>query len=166
VADTGRTRVIPDPATGRMQRGPGGTDGKADNGSVFKFVFNENNPRKVDSFSVLAQGDDSLGDLFTPFRNPDNMGTSVNSLMVQEDHDDAKIWQYDFASEEWGVVATVNDPDGESSGIVDASEWFGEGSWILDVQGHGTFVEEEVDSEGVLRKLESGQLLLMKIPGS
>ena len=45
----------------------------------------------------------------------------------------------------WSVVATVNDPDGESSGIVDASEWFGPGSWILDVQGHGVNVAEEVD---------------------
>jgi hypothetical protein len=149
-----------------MTRGPGGTTGQADNGSVFRFVFNEKNPRKVDSFSVLAQGDTSGAGDFVEFVNPDNMGTSVNSLMVQEDADDARIWQYDFDSGTWVVVAMVNDEDWESSGIVDASEWFGPGSWLLDVQGHGTFVEEEVDSEGVLRKLESGQLLLMKIPGS
>jgi hypothetical protein len=166
VADTGRTRVVPDPETGRMMRGPGGTIGQADNGSVFRFEFNEKNPRKVDSFSVLAQGDDSLGDLFNPFRNPDNMGTSANSLMVQEDHDDAKIWRYDLTSGAWSVVASVNDPDGESSGIVDASEWFGDGAWILDVQGHGVNVLEEVQPDGTLLKLESGQLLLMKIPGS
>jgi hypothetical protein len=133
VADTGRSRVIPDPDTGRMKRGPGGTVGSADNGSVFKFVFNEKNPRKVESFSVLVQGDDPGQADFVGFVSPDNMGTSLNSLIVQEDTDDAKIWQYDFASEEWGVVATVNDPDGESSGIVDASEWFGSGAWILDV---------------------------------
>jgi hypothetical protein len=165
VADTGRSRVVPDPETGRMQRGPGGTVGQADNGSIFKFVFNEKNPRKVDSFSVLAQGDASDGDLYTPFVNPDNMDTSLNSLMVQEDHNDAKIWRYDLASGTWSVVATVNDPDGESSGIVDASEWFGEGSWILDVQGHGVNVDEEI-VDGVRLKLESGQLLLMVIPGS
>jgi hypothetical protein len=165
VADTGRTRVIPDPNTGRMTRGPGGTVGQADNGSIFKFVFNEKNPRKVDSFMVLAQGDASGEALFTPFINPDNMDTSANSLMVQEDNDNARIWQYDFTFDTWGVVATVNDPDGESSGIVDASEWFGDGSWILDVQGHGANVLEEV-IDGVTRKLESGQLLLMKIPGS
>jgi hypothetical protein len=165
VADTGRTRVVPDPETGRMQRGPGGTVGQADNGSIFKFVFNEKNPRKVDSFSVLAQGDTSERDLYTPFVNPDNMDTSANSLMVQEDTSNAKIWRYDFGTTTWSVVATVNDPDGESSGIVDASEWFGPGSWILDVQGHGENVDEEI-VDGVLLKRESGQLLLMNIPGS
>ena len=98
--------------------------------------------------------------------NPDNIDTSANSLMVQEDTDEAKIWHQDLATGTWSVVATVNDPDGESSGIVDASDWFGPGSWILDVQGHGSNFAEEIDSEGILRKLEDGQLLLMKIPGS
>ena len=69
--------------------------------------------------------------------SPDNMDTSVNSLMVQEDTDNAKIWRYDFGTTSWSVVATVNDPDGESSGIVDASQWFGSGTWLLDVQAHG-----------------------------
>jgi hypothetical protein len=166
VADTGRTRVVPDDETGRMKRGPSGTEGFADNGSVFRFVFNENNPRKVDSFSVLAQGDDPDGDMFVSFVNPDNMDTSANSLMVQEDADDAKIWRYDFGSGAWSVVATVNDPDGESSGIVDASEWFGAGAWILDVQSHGVNVDEELLPDGTLLKREDGQLLLMVIPGS
>jgi hypothetical protein len=53
VADTGTTRIVPDPATGRMLRGPSGTLGMANNGRIFKFVFNEKNPRQVDSFSVL-----------------------------------------------------------------------------------------------------------------
>jgi hypothetical protein len=135
-----------------MTRGPSGTQGFADNGSVFKFVFNENNPRKVDSFSVLAQGDSDSDDLFVPFVNPDNMGTSVNSLMVQEDADWAKIWQYDLTSGNWVEVAMVNDEDWESSGIVDASEWFGPGTWLLNVQGHGTFVDSMVDENGVFIK--------------
>jgi len=165
VADTGRSRIVPDDETGRMMRGPGGTVGSADNGRIFKFVFNEDNPRKVDSFSVFADGDAPSASEFVPFFNPDNMDTSANSLMVQEDTGDAKIWWYDFGSSSWSVVATVNDPRGESSGIVDASEWFGAGAWILDVQGHGVFVDQEV-IDGVTRKLESGQLLLMVIPGS
>jgi hypothetical protein len=166
-ADTGRTRIVPDPATGRMKRGPGGTTGLADNGRIFKFVFNRKNPRKVDSFSVFADGDvPPESPVFVAMTNPDNMDTSFNSLMVQEDADNAKIWQYDFVMEDWSVVATVNDPDGESSGIVDASEWFGDGAWILDVQGHGNNAVEEVDGGGILRKLVSGQLLLMNIPGT
>jgi hypothetical protein len=162
VADTGASRVVPDPETGRMLRGPGGTVGLADHGRIFRFVFNEKNPRKVDSFSVFADGDgpEAIG-----FTSPDNMDTSANSLMVQEDTDNAKIWHYDFGSESWSVVATVNDPDGESSGIVDASKWFGEGSWLLDVQAHGSNVKEEQVGD-VLYKRESGQLLLMVLPDS
>ena len=166
IADTGRSRVVPDPNTGRLVRGPGGTVGFADNGRIFRLEFNENNPRKVISFSVMAQGDDPNGGRFVPFVSPDNMDTSVHSLMVQEDADNAKIWRYDFASGSWSVAATVNDPDGESSGIVDASAWFGEGTWLLDVQGHGLYVDQELLPDGTLLKRESGQLILMKIPGS
>lgn len=165
VADTGTSRVIPDPATGRMRRGPGGTVGLANNGRIFRFVFDENNPRKVDSFSVFADGDAPGSDVFVAFRSPDNIGTSANSLMVQEDTSNAKIWRYDFAAGTWSVVATVNDPSGESSGIVDASAWFGDGAWMLVVQGHGTYVDQEQVGE-VLFKRESGQLILMVIPGS
>ncbi len=166
IADTGRSRVVPDPATGRLVRGPSGTTGLADNGAVFKMVFDENNPRKVVSFSMMAQGDDAGAGAFVPFVSPDNMDTSANSLMVQEDADNAKIWQLDLSSGAWSVVATVNDPDGESSGIVDASYWFGPGAWLLDVQAHGTFLETELQPDGTLLKLEDGQLMLMKIPGS
>ena len=166
VADTGRSRVVPDPATGRMVRGPGGTVGQADNEAIFKFVMDPHNPRKVDSFSMVAQGDDPATDAYVPFVSPDNMGTSSTSLMVQEDTDNARIWQHEFATGDWRVVGTVNDPDGESSGIVDASEWFGPGSWLLGVQAHGSNVREELDGDGVLRKLEDGQPMLMTLPGS
>ena len=165
VADTGQTRIVPDPETGRMMRGPSGTAGLADNGRIFKFVFNEKNPRKVDSFSVFADGDAPAAPEFVAFANPDNIDTSANSLMVQEDADEAKIWRYDFGSGDWSVVATVNDPEGESSGIVDASAWFGPGAWLLDVQAHGTFIDQEQVGD-VLFKREDGQLMLMVIPGS
>lgn len=165
VADTGRSRIVPDVETGRMLRGPSGTVGSADNGRIFKFVFSSKDPRRVASFSVLADGDAPDSPEFVAMTNPDNIDTSANSLMVQEDADEAKIWRLNFASGAWNVVASVNDPDGESSGIVDASDWFGPGSWVLDVQGHGANVVEEQQGE-VLRKLESGQLILMRIPGT
>jgi hypothetical protein len=165
VADTGSTRIISDPATGRMRRGPSGTVGFADHGRIFKFVMNANNPRKVDSFSVFADGDAPGTPEFVAFTSPDNVETSASSLMVQEDTDEASIWRYDFATGSWSVVATVNDPDGESSGIVNASAWFGPGAWLLDVQGHGLYVDQEI-RDGVLYKRESGQLMLMIIPGS
>ena len=41
------------------------------------------------------------------------------------------------------------------------------GTWLLDVQGHGANVDEDIISDPPnLVKRESGQLLLMKIPGS
>jgi hypothetical protein len=172
VADTGRDRVIPDPNTGRLIRGPSGTVGQADKGSVFEMVFARRNPRVVKSLTVLAQGDDTSGDAFVPFTSPDNLGSSAKSLMMQEDTSNAKIWRHDLGSGDWNVVATVDDPVGESSGIVDASSWFGQGTWLLTVQAHGTFQESQVvpnpsgSGPDLTIKREDGQLLLMKIPGS
>jgi len=165
VADTGQTRIIPDPVTGRMQRGPGGTVGQADNGRILQFVFNADDPSVVDSLTVLADGDAEETSAFVPFVHPDNLDTSKKSLMVQEDNDGARIWQYRLQQEDWRVVATVNDPDGESSGIVDATEFFGPGNWLVTIQAHGVWVDEEFDT-GVTTKREDGQLLLMKIPAS
>lgn len=165
IADTGTGRVVPDDATGRMKRGPSGTAGQADNGRIFRLVMNENDPTAVDSLTVYADGDAAGTSAFVPFRAPDNVDTSGKSLMVQEDVSNAKIWQHRFNQGSWRIVASVNDPSGESSGIVDASQWFGGGTWLLDVQAHGTFVDE-TEVNGTLLKREDGQLLLMKIPAS
>jgi hypothetical protein len=167
IADTGQTRVVPDPATGRLTRGPSGTVGFADNGRIFEMVMNADDPTVVDSLTILADGDAVGTDAYVPFINPDNIDTSSKSLMVQEDNDNARIWQHRFNQDSWRVVATVNDPDGESSGIVDASAWFGEGRWLLDVQGHGVNVaEDDVSDPPNLIKRESGQLMLLNIPAS
>jgi hypothetical protein len=165
-SDTGRSRIVPDPATGRMQRGPGGTVGRADNGRIFRFVFNRRNPQKVDSFSVFADGDAPATPAYVAMTSPDNMDTGMHSLMVQEDTSDGKIWHYEFATGAWKVVASVNDPSGESTGIVDASEWFGSGSWILNVQSGRDVFSAFDPVSGVTSKLSYGQLLLMTIPGT
>jgi hypothetical protein len=166
IADTGSTRIVPNPDTGRLERGPSGTVGFADNGRIFKFVASEDDPRQVTSFSVLADGDaDPADPTYVDMTSPDNVDTSRKSLMVQEDTANAKIWRYDFKAASWSVVATVNDPAGESSGIVDASRWFGGGAWLTSVQAHGKYVDEEQVGD-VLYKREDGQLLLMRIPGS
>lgn len=88
-------------------------------------------------------------------------------MMVQEDASNAKVWMYDFSSQTWSVAAAVTDSQSESSGIVDASEWFGPGAWLLDVQAHNPALYVEQQQVGpTLFKQEAGQLLLMKIPGS
>ena len=173
IADTGTTRVVPDPATGRLRRGPPGTIGRADNGRIFRFKFDRKNPRKVDSFSILLNAD-AGGASPSVMHQPDNIGINQLSLMVQEDagppNPNSRIWRYDFDSETWSVVAHVNESDWESSGIVDASEWFGPGAWLLDVQGHGEddWVDHRVPEAGrpwFIRQ-EAGQLLLMRLPGT
>jgi hypothetical protein len=169
LADTGEPRAIPNPATGRLMRGPSGTMGPYPNGRIFRMEFNELNPKRVVSFTILLNND--LGGYSNPsvMHQPDNMDASPLSLMVQEDSSQApnsRVWRYDFATQTWSVVASVNDPAWESSGIVDASEWFGEGAWLLDVQGHGDFVDSFTDPNGILIKRESGQLLLMVLPGT
>ena len=89
--------------------------------------------------------------------------------MVQEDTSQApppRVWRYDLGTKSWSVVASVKDQSWESSGIVDASAWFGPGSWLLDVQAHDVFVDTRPGPPGITLKREAGQLLLMNIPGS
>jgi hypothetical protein len=64
-------------------------------------------------------------------------------------------------------VASVLDQTWESSGIADASDAFGPGTWLVDVQAHNVFVDEDSTSvPGVTVKREGGQLLLLRLPGS
>lgn len=169
VADTGSTRIVPDPTTGRMVRGPEGTVGSADNGRIFKFVVSKHNPRRVVSFSVLADGDAPMSDpTYVDMTSPDNLGTSRRSLMVQEDTTDARILQHDLRSGAWSTVATVTNSEGEASGIVDVSRWFGRGAWLTSVQIHddAEWVDSEVVDADLTLKREAGQLILLRVPGS
>ncbi|MCL7977693.1 MAG: PhoX family protein [marine benthic group bacterium] len=51
------------------------------------------------------------------------------------------------------------DPCWETSGIIDASEWFGPDAWLLDVQAHDT----NDDTGDCPECVEDGQLLLMEL---
>jgi secreted PhoX family phosphatase len=173
-ADTGERRATPDASTGRLRRGPNlNLDGSQfrgpyPNGRIFRMELNANDPRIVDSLSIVLDADAGGYDNPAVMHQPDNLDTSETTLMVQEDSGQApnsRIWAYHLATGDWSVVAHVNDPDWESSGIVDASEWFGPDTWLLDVQAHRDFVDEEM--EGSVRvKREAGQLLLLEIPGT
>jgi hypothetical protein len=195
-ADTGEPRAIPDAATGRLKRGPSGTQGPYPNGRVFKLVLNEHDPLRVDSLSILIDAD--AGGYNNPgaLHQPDNVATSANSLMIQEDagsHNNyapgagpnARVWRYDLRTGALEVVAEVDqslDPSAragvwESSGIIDASAYYGPGAWLLDVQAHSLYIETETRivtdttrnppaTGPILFKREGGQLLLLKVPGS
>jgi hypothetical protein len=196
-ADTGNTRLLETPVggpvgvpgDGRLYRAASGTAGTSDSaGRIFKLVFNASNPMIVDQFSVVTDAS-TLG-----MRAPDNLDAGSNSLMVQEDTSNAKIWQWNYGAT-WTHVATVDrdanpatSDSGESSGILDVSRWFGPGWWALDVQAHDSHVVLDPttptadDPAGpwptwttppippggnrYRHHLEAGQLLLMNIPGS
>ncbi|HEX9838507.1 MAG TPA: alkaline phosphatase PhoX [Anaerolineales bacterium] len=194
-ADTGEPRAIPNPATGRLQRGPTGTTGPYMNGRIFKMVLNAADPKLVDNLTVLIDADAGGYNNPNVLHQPDNIDTSANgSLMIQEDpgsHNgqrtafpnatNARVWRYDLGTGTFTVAAEVDQslvpasPKGnwESSGIVDVSAIFGPGTWLVNVQAHSLFVESELRtvtvgtaSGPITFKREGGQLLLLKIPGS
>ena len=168
-ADTGNSRLVEDPGTGRLYRASSG--GSFAGGRIFKMVMNANDPMVVDSFSVLLDAT-SIG-----MRTPDNVAVSHDTLMVQEDTSSfSKIWAYSLAAGTWTHVATGTQQPAETSGIVDVSGWFGEGWWALDVQSHenlpgavpGQVYGGPGPNNGVVytARRELGQLLLMYVPGS
>ena len=180
-ADTGAS--VSEAASGRLVAG-----GAANRGRIFKMVLNEKDPRIVDEFSVVLDAttqflpDPVTGALTQRVNRPDNIDVTAGSIMVQEDTANAKVWRYDRTNDAWSWVATVTHPtapaDGESSGIVDVSEWFGPGWWALDVQSHvpvpgtvGPFqrwdrLPTPPGGNMYRERLEDGQLLLVQIPGS
>ncbi|MDQ3777827.1 MAG: hypothetical protein M3310_03005, partial [Actinomycetota bacterium] len=195
-ADTGEPRALPDPATGRLRRGPSGTVGPWPNGRMFKMVLDPSDPKIVRSLSILVDGDArgaAGAGALDLIHQPDNVETTRDLLLWQEDpgtHNQypvgtgttARIWAYDL--KRGGapyVVARVNqsadegptDVDSsptrglwgswESSGIVDASKYFGKGAFLLDVEAHTHAVQEE--QRGPLTVVrEGGQLLLFRLP--
>jgi hypothetical protein len=175
--DTGNSRLFEDPGTGRLYRAPADTTltTRSSTGRIFKMVMNADDPTKVDAFSVLA---DASAISPVAMRNPDNLAVGHNSIMVQEDAGNAKVWMYSLAAGIWTHVASATQPTAETSGIVDVSEWFGAGWWALDVQSHVNqsattgqpFVWTGPPGPAVgatyQQRREDGQLLLMRIANS
>ena len=180
IADTGEPRALPGPAGGRLQRGPAGSRGPYPNGRLFKMVLDPANPLNVLSLSIVIDADAGGYNNVNVVHNFDNLETTANSVLIQEDpgsHNQgqttARIWRYDLATKALEVVARVNQsqrpesPLGawESSGIVDASEAFGDDWFLVDVQA-GTLIVEEERRGNLTYQREGGQLLLLKIPGA
>ena len=123
------------------------------------------------------------GDAGDDLVNPDNLGINETSLVIQEDRNNtasgfARVHVYDLSSGTLTAVARLDpaqhsiDAGGgpgvwESSGVVDVSDFFGAGYWLLDVQAHKTSVLQQ----GPTLELNSargqrGQLLLVHIEGT
>jgi hypothetical protein len=108
----------------------------------------------------------------------------------------ARLWQHRFADGANVIIARVNqssdetvgyDVDGdpavvgargalgswETTGVVDASPWFGPGAFLINVQAHTLWVEKGPGDDNVnppagpdfTNKREGGQLLLIHVPG-
>lgn len=188
-ADTSEPRAIPDPNTGRLMRGPSGTQGPYMNGRIFKLVLQPQNPKKVLSLSILIDADTGGYGNQNVIHQPDNVETTPDSLLITEDpgsHNqytagtgpNARIWRYAFESTDLEPVAMVDqaaDPAAragawESSGIVSASGVFGAGTFLVVVEAHTLFVETAPGPDLVppagpdwLYKREGGQLLLLRL---
>jgi len=191
LADTGEPRALPDAATGRLRRGPSGTQGAFPNGRIFKLTLGSN-PVEGATLDILPGTDfDALG-----YRNssavhqPDNLETTADALYIQEDtgsHNaqsatfpdatNARIWRYDLPTGALTVVAEVNQSvpgapalnraTWESSGIVDASSVFGPGAFLVDVQAHSWDMDAGTGNDApAIPKRENGQLLLLRAPSS
>ena len=164
--DTGSSGAVPNSATGRLMGGGSGPYGR---GRVFRMEFAHDNPKKVVDLSIVLDGNAATNPVTPAMRNPDNLGISANSLMVQEDTSsghNARVLRYDLATGAWSVVASVNTLGWESSGIIDASDFYGDGAWLLDVQAHSLNVREPETIDGITYKTEGGQLILLTVDGS
>jgi len=97
-------------------------------------TFAKHDPRRVVDFSIVLDGN-ATADPIAPapaMKNPDNLGISSDSLMIQEDVSSgfgSRILRYDLNAGALSVVACVNAIGSESSGIVNASAFFGDGCW-------------------------------------
>jgi hypothetical protein len=161
LADTGAENFM-DPASGRPVTGKG---------RIYRVELDPFDPTIVRELSVLLDGDEA-DDLY----RPDNLETDERGLMIQEDPGrrgihPARILRYDLETRRLDPLAECVErdaqgrviPEGtggawESTGIVDASAFFGPGTWLVAVQAHTDF------AAGFGNRGGGGQLLIMKAP--
>ncbi|MDN5847636.1 MAG: PhoX family protein [Candidatus Nitrosocosmicus sp.] len=171
MADTGGQSNEDDEIIPPGSNGQNWTDGR-----IYQFEFMDPlDPTEI-GFRVMFDGNDPMAPGYQVLTNPDNMDTSLSSIMINEDRIDAntlnttspynvtlnaQILRVDLSNPNSIIpIAYVNQikdkatahGEWESSGILDISRYFGDGAWLVDVQAH------TID--------EGGQLLLLKIPES
>jgi hypothetical protein len=152
---------------------------------LYSLRLNPGNPTQPSSLALVYDANDVIaagGDIAL---SPDNIDTSHDYLMINEDGTgasrpvmaskgrDGSIWRFDITVGSVGVDAATAtrvvelDPPGrdgvavnpgiwETSGIIDASELFGVDWWLSDVQAHPPTAAPAAGT------VEDGQLFLMK----
>jgi hypothetical protein len=188
-ADTGEPRALPDAATGRLRRGPSGTEGPYPNGRIFRMILAPWDPTRVLRLDVIYNADAGGYRNAGEMHQPDNLETTRHGLLITEDpgsHQqfagatNARLWRLDLDRRTKRAVAEVDqsqDPaalpgNWESSGIVDASRWLGRDMFLIDVQAHSLLFDRQQENvygdsrPDVTTKREGGQLLALKLPGA
>jgi hypothetical protein len=155
----------------------GANEGETKRGRLYRLTIDPVHRRQA-TLEVVLDGDAGDGIV-----NPDNLGISDQALVIQEDRNAAssgyaRVLVYDLASETLTAVARLDPPAAviaraggpgvwESTGVVDVSDFFGPGSWLLNVQAHRTkILQQGIDLRLDSAKGERGQLLLIRIPGT
>jgi hypothetical protein len=147
-------------------------------GRIYQMQVDKHDPTQATLTLLLSggQGDDIY--------NPDNLGTSEHSLVIQEDRNSefrdaafsggyGRVLVYDLDRGTLRPVARVNTPPPlrpgtwESSGVINAEKLLGKDWWLVDVQAHEVLAPQPgptlVPNSAAG---EDGQLLAIKIPNS
>ncbi|MGH9180351.1 MAG: hypothetical protein ACRDY5_01355, partial [Acidimicrobiales bacterium] len=170
-----------DPATFYFDTTGGGTINTL--GRLYRLNLDPANPTGPARLTIMENADQVDGAGGDSAFSPDNMDTSLDYLMVNEDgtaesrlemaqrNRDGSIWRYDLNRDfARARIAQLAPPgrDGaavgagiwETSGIIDASSSFGRDSWLFDVQAHPPTAAPGSNT------VEDGQLLLMRPAGA
>ena len=152
--------------------------GRSTNGRVWKMVLDPNDPKVVTSLSILIEGDDMPVKTLAEIHQPDNIESTVNSLLLTEDPGSsqqfpfgstdanattARLWRYDLATGVASVALKVDQSADEGPTDVDATTTPGNlGAWessgIVDASaafGPGAFLID----------VQAGTLWVEKSPG-
>jgi hypothetical protein len=173
----GNVVYIADSGRGRTDAQSLDTNFRSTNGRVWKMVLDPEDPTKVTSLTVFAEGDDHPVKTPGEIHQPDNLETTPNSVLVTEDPGSsqqfnpgetdattARLWRIPIADPgNPEVVAKVDQSaDGgptdvsttigklgawESTGVVDASSVFGAGAFLINVQAHTLWVEKALGED-------------------
>jgi hypothetical protein len=144
-------------------------------GSIYRMEFDRSDPTHNAKLALLARSRGAQVD----WASPDNIAVSGSSLMLMEDPAYAgfarnpRIYNFKLRGDgglgaPQAVAELTNTPPcvepantcWESSGIINTSEWLGEGTWLFDIQAHSL----AVPSQGLTG--ENGQLLSLRVRGS
>ncbi len=148
-------------------------------GRAYQLDLNQTNVTGLATLSIIYNADQIIAAGGDTALSPDNIDTNDRYLMIQEDgtaqtrpimaskNRDGSIWRFDLNNNYAASRVVELDPPGrdgipvapgvwETSGIIDASEFYGGNSWLTVVQAHPP------TAVPVLNSVEDGQLLLMR----